>query len=126
MFSTSNKTAAVIIRALELELEAERRGLAQARSVLIERDLETANARRDLKDLSEKVELLITERTQVLSTARDEAVAASRAKSSFLANMSHEIRTPLTSIISRNWMELTERSSLKELILANHKAIRYP
>ncbi len=99
MFSTSNKTAAVIIRALELELEAERRGLAQARSVLIERDLETANARRDLKDLSEKVELLITERTQVLSTARDEAVAASRAKSSFLANMSHEIRTPLTSII---------------------------
>ncbi len=99
MFSTSTKTAALIIRALELELEAERRGVAQARSVVIERDLETANARRDLKELSEKVEMLITERTQVLSTARDEAVAASRAKSSFLANMSHEIRTPLTSII---------------------------
>jgi signal transduction histidine kinase/FixJ family two-component response regulator len=99
MFRTSDKTAAAIIRALELELEGARRTQEQARNLLIARDLETANARRDLKELNDKVELLITERTQVLSVARDEAVAASRAKSSFLANMSHEIRTPLTSII---------------------------
>jgi signal transduction histidine kinase/CheY-like chemotaxis protein len=37
--------------------------------------------------------------THDLSTARDEAVRASRTKSSFLANMSHELRTPLNAII---------------------------
>ena len=101
MFSAFDKTATTTNRilALERELQAARRALAQARKLLIQRDLETANAQHDLKELSEKVELLITERTEVLSVARDEAVAASRAKSSFLANMSHEIRTPLTSII---------------------------
>ncbi|MDC0675738.1 hybrid sensor histidine kinase/response regulator [Nannocystis radixulma] len=62
-----------------------------------------ALARRNLV-LEQQVE----ERTAELTTAKEAADAASRAKSSFLANMSHELRTPLHGILG--YAELLTRS----------------
>ncbi|MBI3159919.1 MAG: response regulator [Chloroflexi bacterium] len=52
-----------------------------------------------------------------LAVARDQALDASRAKSTFLANMSHELRTPLNAIIgySEMLLEDSQVSGYKEM-----------
>ena len=50
-------------------------------------------------ELAARVDILVSERTEVLSAAKRAAESANQAKSSFLANMSHEIRTPMNAII---------------------------
>src|SRR6202011_5452155 len=58
----------------------------------------TVTTRMDITALKQREDEL-AEMVQQLQTARDQAMEASRTKSSFLANMSHELRTPLNAII---------------------------
>lgn len=98
----------------ERRIWRERGARKQAEQLLEQKSRELYSANLELREMAHNLENLVDKRTNELKAARDQAMAASRAKSAFLANISHEIRTPMSSIIGMGELLLESSLSNKE------------
>ena len=96
------------------QLYDERAARQRAEQQLAVKEAELFNTHVELQTLIVEFDSVVTSRTAEAMAARDEAVAATQAKSAFLANMSHEIRTPLASIIGFAELLLDARTGISQ------------
>jgi signal transduction histidine kinase/ActR/RegA family two-component response regulator len=99
-------TTGISRRVVAAAANADRLGEAQPLDKLFRSDDELGR----LEDSLIRAEDLLASRATDLTTARDEALRATQAKTTFLSHTSHELRTPLNSVLG--FAQLLEMSDL--------------